>query len=84
MSDPPPEIPELVDHPDHYGGADNPYEVIRVLEAWLTPEEMVGFLKGSVITYLARATHKNGGRDVALDYRKAAWYQDRLTRMPPV
>lgn len=24
----------MVDHPDHYGGADNPYETIKVIEAW--------------------------------------------------
>jgi hypothetical protein len=23
-----------VDHPDHYGGADSPYEAIKVVEAW--------------------------------------------------
>jgi integrase len=23
-----------VDHPEHYGGADNPYEAIKVIEAW--------------------------------------------------
>ena len=46
---------EAVDHPAHYGGKDNPYEVIKVLEAWLTPEEFAGFLKGNVIKYQARA-----------------------------
>jgi hypothetical protein len=29
--------------------------VIKVLESWLTPEEFVGFLKGNVIKYQARA-----------------------------
>ena len=23
-----------IDHPDHYGGKDNPYEAIKVIEAW--------------------------------------------------
>lgn len=63
-----------VDHPAHYGGADNPYEVIKVLEAWLTPEEFAGFLKGNVITYQARARLKNGAQDL----EKAAWYAARL------
>ena len=27
-------MPEEVNHPDHYGGADNPYEAIKVIEAW--------------------------------------------------
>jgi hypothetical protein len=30
---------EKVHHPLHYGGADNPYEVIKVLQHWLTPEQ---------------------------------------------
>lgn len=31
---------EAVHHPAHYGGADNPYEVIKVIEAWeLLPGE---------------------------------------------
>lgn len=25
---------EEVNHPAHYGGAENPYEVIKVIEAW--------------------------------------------------
>ena len=65
---------EAVDHPAHYGGADNPYEVIKVLEAWLTPEEYVGFLKGNVIKYEARANQKGGTEDHA----KASWYAARL------
>ena len=65
---------EAVDHPDHYGGKDNPYETIKVLKAWLTPEEYIGFLKGNVIKYLSRARQKNGTQDVA----KATWYQNEL------
>lgn len=25
---------EIVNHPSHYGGADNTYEAIKVIEAW--------------------------------------------------
>lgn len=25
---------EFVNHPSYYGGAENPYEVIKVIEAW--------------------------------------------------
>lgn len=63
-------VKEAVNHPAHYGGADNPYEVIKVLRAWLEPAEYRGFLKGNVIKYLARA-HKKGGAE---DYAKAKWY----------
>jgi len=65
---------EQVNHPAHYGGIDNPYEVIKVLEAWLTPDEFVGFLKGNIIKYNARARMKHGPQDHA----KAAWYQNYL------
>lgn len=67
-----------VDHPAHYGGADNPYEVIKVLEAWLTPEELKGFLKGNVIKYLARAGKKGSAKE---DEAKAAWYAKYLAEL---
>lgn len=65
---------EKVNHPAHYGGEDNPFEVIKVLEAWLTPEEFVGFCRGNSIKYTARARAKGGAEDIA----KAAWYDARL------
>lgn len=71
---------EHVDHPDHYGGEDNPYEVIKVLEAWMTPEELRGFCKGSAIKYLARAG-KKAGQPAERDYAKAAWYSDYAAKM---
>lgn len=63
-----------IDHPLHYGGESNPYEVIKVLEAWLTPDEFRGFCKGNVHKYLARAQLKGSTEDEA----KAAWYAARL------
>lgn len=62
-----------VDHPQHYGG-DTPYEVIKVLRAWLTPAEFIGFLKGNLIKYTARANQK--GR--LEDHEKGGWYNDAL------
>jgi len=62
---------EKIDHPMHYGGKDNPYEVIKVLGAWLTRDEMIGFLKGNIIKYMARAEKKSPGCE---DYDKAKWY----------
>lgn len=67
---------ERVNHPKHYGGADNPYEVIKVMRAWLTHEEMVGALKFNIHKYLARARDKGGSEDIA----KAAWYAAYLVR----
>ena len=64
-----------VDHPAHYGSADDPYEVIKVLEAKMTAEELRGFLKGNIHRYLFRANGK-GSHDK--DCEKAAWYANYL------
>jgi hypothetical protein len=69
-----PPTPETVNYPSHYGDKDSPYVVIKVLEAWLTVDEMRGFLKGNIIKYNARARLKGGPED----YKKAAWYSNYL------
>ncbi len=61
---------ETVDHPNHYGGKNNPYEVIRVLAAW-----RLGFLIGNAVKYLARAGKKDPTKFLE-DLRKARWYID--------
>lgn len=58
-----------VDHPDHYGGADNPYEVIKIIEAL-----DLDFHTGNALKYLLRWRKKNGAEDL----RKAIWYIKRL------
>ena len=65
---------EKINHPPHYGG-DVVYETIKVLKAWLSPEEYKGFLKGNVIKYLSRAGKKDGELQ---DCKKAAWYLSQL------
>ena len=60
---------EAVDHPDHYGGGDNPYEAIKVIEAW-----ELGFCLGNAVKYISRA-HKKG--TPLQDLKKAAWYLER-------
>lgn len=62
-------MPEAVDHPAHYGGADNPYEVIKVIEAW-----ELGFCLGNAVKYIARAGKKG---DMVEDLKKAMWYLKR-------
>lgn len=57
---------EAVDHPQHYGGKDNPYEAIKVINAW-----GLGFNLGNAVKYIARAGKKG---DALTDLRKAAWY----------
>lgn len=62
---------EQVNHPNHYGGADNPYEAIKVIEAW-----GLGFSLGNTIKYIARAGKKSAETELH-DLRKARWYLDR-------
>lgn len=60
---------ERVNHPLHYGGANNPYEAIKVIEAW-----ELGFCLGNTLKYIARADKKGSRID---DLKKARWYLDR-------
>jgi hypothetical protein len=66
--------PEAVDHPAHYGGKNNPYETIKVLQATMTPEEFRGFCLGNARKYLDRAGKKTA--DPREDIAKARWYLD--------
>lgn len=60
---------ELVNHPKHYGGKDNPYEAIKVIEAW-----NLGFCLGNTIKYISRAGKKE---NTLQDLEKALWYLQR-------
>lgn len=62
---------ETVNHPLHYGGADNPYEAIKVIEAW-----DLGFCLGNAVKYINRAGKKDVRKTVE-DLKKARWYLDR-------
>ena len=58
---------DIVSHPKHYGGKDNPYEAIKVIDAW-----GLDFCLGNVVKYVSRAGKKN---DSAIqDLEKAKWY----------
>lgn len=65
-----------INHPDHYGGEDDPYEVIKILKAVLTPEEYQGFCKGNVLKYVMRAGKKGGPPMVPVDLGKGRNYLD--------
>ena len=62
---------ENVDHPAHYGGKDNPYEAIKVIEAW-----NLGFHLGNTVKYISRAGKKTSELELK-DLQKAKWYLDR-------
>jgi hypothetical protein len=63
--------PEAVNHPAHYGGAENPYEAIKVIEAW-----GLGFCLGNSVKYIARDGKKDPAKELE-DLSKARWYLDR-------
>ena len=59
---------EHVNHPTHYGGEDNPYEAIKVIDAW-----GLGFSLGNTVKYISRAGKKETDKELQ-DLRKALWY----------
>jgi hypothetical protein len=59
---------EARSYPEYYGGSSNPYEAIKVIEAW-----DLNFNLGNVVKYIARAGKKDkdtlvGDLEKALDY----------------
>jgi hypothetical protein len=62
--------PDPVSHPPHYGGAANPYEAIKVIEAW-----ELGFSLGNALKYICRAGRKRRSTQIE-DLKKARWYLD--------
>lgn len=60
---------ELVNNPEHYGGADDPYEAIKVIEAW-----GLCFHLGNTVKYIARCGKKD---EVLQELKKARWYLER-------
>jgi len=61
----------IIDHPEHYGGADNTYEAIKVIEAW-----GLNFCLGNVVKYVSRAGKKKDN-NLLQDLKKAEWYLQR-------
>lgn len=62
---------KAVDHPSHYGGDGNPYEAIKVIEAW-----DLGFHLGNTVKYIARAGKKDP-KKLLEDLEKSLWYLQR-------
>lgn len=67
------EVKEMVNGPQHYGGADNPYEVIKVCEAWGLDKDAYLF---NVVKYVARAGKKDPKKELE-DLKKAVFYLQR-------
>lgn len=68
-------MPDKINHPSHYGSADDPYEAIKVIDAW-----GLGFALGNTVKYIRRAGLKGHGVPETYserrleDLKKAAWY----------
>jgi hypothetical protein len=60
---------DKVNHPKHYGGESNPYEAIKVIEAW-----NANFNIGNVLKYISRCGKKD--REIQ-ELEKASWYLNR-------
>jgi hypothetical protein len=59
---------EMVNNPVHYGGKSNPYEAIKVIDAW-----DLGFSLGNTVKYISRAGKKDSDAELQ-DLKKAMWY----------
>lgn len=64
---------ETVNGPLYYGGVDNPYEVIKVCEAWGLDKDAYLF---NVVKYIARAGKKDPNKEIE-DLNKAVFYLNR-------
>jgi hypothetical protein len=62
---------EQVNHPQHYGGENNTYEAIKVIEAW-----DLDFHLGNTVKYISRAGKKGTDKELQ-DLKKALWYLER-------
>ncbi len=58
-----------VAHPIHYGGKRDPFEAIKVIEAW-----QLDFCLGNTVKYIRRAGKKD---NMLQDLKKARWYLQR-------
>ena len=64
----------VISHPERYGG-DTTYECIKVLEAWLPPEQYKGFLRGNALKYFCRVGKKD---ETVQELKKSKWYLEKL------
>ena len=60
-----------INHPEHYGGENNPYEAIKVIESW-----ELDFHLGNAIKYIYRAGKKEVDNELE-DLKKSLWYVER-------
>lgn len=62
---------EQVNNPEHYGGKENVYEAIKIIENC-----KLDFCLGNSVKYILRAGKKDKSKEVE-DLEKAKWYFER-------
>ena len=62
-----------VNHPPHYNKGS--VECIQAIQAMLTPDEFVGYLRGNSLKYRWRMRYKS---NPVQDMEKAEWYEKKL------
>jgi hypothetical protein len=62
---------EKINHPEYYGGIENQFEVIKIIEHY-----NLGFHLGNVLKYILRAGVKDQDTEIQ-DLEKARWYIER-------
>ena len=62
---------EQVNHPNHYGGKDNEYEAIKVIEAW-----DLDFHLGNVINHISQSSNKENNEQLE-HLKKSLWFLER-------
>ena len=65
----------MVDNPPHYNNGS--IECIEAIEAMLSRDEYIGYLRGNAIKYMWRFRYKQKPFE---DLRKARWYEERLIK----
>ena len=58
-------------YPTYYGGQDNPYEAIKIIE-----QLNLNFHLGNVFKYIIRAGKKDSNKEIE-DLNKAMWYLEK-------
>ena len=66
---------DMVNNPMHYNVGN--IECIDSIEAMLTKEEFIGYLRGNSHKYRWRFRYKNGIEDL----KKAEWYENKLLKV---
>ena len=64
---------DYVNSPPHYNSGD--IECIDAIQAMLTPDEFIGYLRGNSLKYRWRFRYNKKPIE---DLRKANWYEDKL------